>query len=116
MPPGTSLMEDAAKAGEGEIVQDDESDEEEPPKPLEELGGVIVYDSQALLFGCPKVESYYAETRDDPNRRLDPYLLFSQEYVKTTGRSCGFNERPRDRDFNTDHERAIFRNMPKFSP
>lgn len=40
--------------------------------PLEELGGTIVYDSQANLTGCPRIESYFEQTKDNSDRKMDP--------------------------------------------
>ena len=54
---------------------------EKPLLPAEELGGIIVYDSAAKLVGCQKLENYFEESKDDPNRNMDPYLLFSRQEV-----------------------------------
>lgn len=53
-----------------------EDESEEEPRPLEEIGGTIVYDSQAVLFGCAKIERYFEETHDEPMRKMNPYVLF----------------------------------------
>ena len=58
------------------------SSSDDEPKPLEELGGIIVYDSMAFLVGCKKIEDYYDDEVTNSRRRMEPNLLFDQSEVE----------------------------------
>jgi hypothetical protein len=74
-----------------EVEADVASEESEvDAKPLEELGGIIVYDSQAKLVGCEKIEAYFSD--ESISRVMDPYILFSRPEVKEISAKCGFTE------------------------
>lgn len=76
----------------------------------EEMGGVIVYDSYAKLSGCTKIVEYWA-TQD--RRKVDTRVLFSQQEAKTLQKTLFF-EKPRERDFQCDYDRHLWRNLPRF--
>lgn len=82
--------------------------------PRTELGGEVCYDSMAELTGCSKIVKYFEDTKDLPERRTDPYILFGQDEIKESLRETGVAEKAKERDFNNDQERMTFRNLPRF--
>lgn len=58
--------------------------------------------------------NYFHETRDNSERRMNPYVLFEQEEVKRIAKECGFLDKAKDTDFTTDYARNLNRNLPKF--
>ena len=106
------LQASASKQHENQI---NESDSDDELKPLEELGGIIVYDSQAKLIGSQKIEQYFNEV-DLNTRAIDPYLLFPRSTVEDLSQLSGFNDPPQARDFHTQQERNLHRNIPKPFP
>lgn len=81
-------------------------------EPLEELGGTIIYDSQAKLVGCKKIEQYFEETQKNPERQMDAYALFSKFQVEHFTKMGGFDERAKERDFTNEKDRLVHRHMP----
>ncbi len=43
-----------------------------------ELGGILVYDSQAIIRGQTKITQYYQNNNPKP---IDPYILFTKDEV-----------------------------------
>ena len=76
----------------------------------EEMGGILVYDSHAHLKGCKKIEEYW-DARVSEKLHVD--VLFSKQEQKEVARDF-FAERARERDFASDHDKATFKNLPRF--
>ena len=74
------------------------------------MGGVIVYDSYAKLTGCTKIVEYFAAQE---RRKVDTRVLFSQQEAKTLQKTLFF-EKARERDFQCDYDRHLWRNLPRF--
>lgn len=73
-----------------------------------------MYDSQAKLTGCTKIVDYFNATANNPERRFDPYILFEKDEVKENVAKNGFAEKARERDFNSEYEKKIHLNLPRF--
>jgi len=74
------------------------------------MGGVIVYDSYAKLTGCEKIVNYFS-SKTLP--KLNPYILFSKEETKEAVRGV-FGDKARERDFSSEFDKYLFRNLPRF--
>ena len=109
-PHGIGTDEESEEASQN---SEDNEIEIEATKPLEELGGIIIYDSQARLVGCQKIEDYYREV-DFSKRLVDPYKLFPREEVDRLSQLGGFEEPAQARDFNNAQERMLYRHLPRF--
>jgi hypothetical protein len=72
---------------------------------------VVVYDSFARIIGNQHLTQYYEK---NPPKRTDFTLLFSAEEQAYTDKL--FWKEPRERDFNTDFDKFLFKNLPKFAP
>ena len=71
---------------------------------------MIVYDSYAKLAGCTKIVEYWAS--QEP-RKVDTRILFSQQEVKVLQKTL-FYEKARERDFQCEQDRNVWRNLPRF--
>mmetsp|Transcript_15522 Transcript_15522/g.23825 ORF Transcript_15522/g.23825 Transcript_15522/m.23825 type:complete len:87 (+) Transcript_15522:771-1031(+) len=77
------------------------------------MNGIIVYDSYARLKGCKKIADYFDAKVP---QKVDPYKLFSKEECKKVSKdSCPiFSEKARERDFPSDNDRYLYKNLPRF--
>lgn len=80
------------------------------PEGKSELGGMLVYDSYAELFGCDKIEKYFMDKDIDT---VNPYILFTKQETKEVVREL-FMEKARERDFTNDYDKFLFKNLPRF--
>jgi hypothetical protein len=74
------------------------------------MGGVIVYDSYANLTGCEKIVNHF---KHHSLPKVNPNILFSKEETKEAVKSL-FGEKARERDFSSEYDKNIFRNLPRF--
>ena len=75
------------------------------------MGGLVIYDSYAELTGNDKIVKYFEENKPE---LIDPYILFSKEEVKDTLQI--FGEKARERDFQNENDKFIFKNLTKLHP
>ena len=83
----------------------------EEEKGREEMNGVIIYDSYAKLVGCEKIVEYF---QNKTFEKINPNILFTKEETKQSVKDV-FGDRARERDFASDQDRNLFRNLPRFS-
>jgi hypothetical protein len=83
----------------------------EEVKGREEMNGVIIYDSYAKLVGCEKIVEYF---QNKTFEKINPNILFTKEETKQSVKDV-FGDRARERDFASDQDRNLFRNLPRFS-
>eukprot|EP00347_Sterkiella_histriomuscorum_P003123 403365502 len=76
-----------------------------------EHGGVVVYDSHARIKGNTHLTNYY---ENNPPQRVDFNILFSREEILKADRL--FHKEPRERDFQNDFDKFIYKHLPKFQP
>ena len=62
------------------------------------MGGVLVYDSYAMLEGCEKIKEYW-DGKVPPKVQMD--ILFNKQELKDLSRDF-FSEKARERDFSND--------------
>ena len=95
---------------EEQQAEKESANQTDAEKGREEMGGVIVYDSYAKLTGCTKIVDYFASQE---RRKVDTRVLFSQQEAKTLQKTLFF-EKARERDFQCDYDRHLWRNLPRF--
>ena len=76
-----------------------------------ELGGVVVYDSYARMIGNTHLMKYY---ESNPPSKIDFTKLFNKTELSRADKL--FYKEPRERDFQTDFDKFLFKHLPKFSP
>jgi len=76
------------------------------------MGGVVVYDSHAELTGNEKIIKYFEE---NPPVKMDPYIIFGKEELQEI-KAEFFAERARERDFASDQDKHLFKNLTRFQP
>ena len=91
---------------------EDEDGASEEKEGREEMNGIIVYDSYAKLTGCEKIVNYFQDKRYE---KVNQNILFSKDEIKQSTRDI-FGDRARERDFASEQDRNLFRNLPRFSP
>ena len=74
------------------------------------MGGILVYDSYARLVGCSKIEEYYAKTIPV---KVHTDTVFSKQEIKEIQKDL-FQEKVRERDFQTENDKIYFKNLPRF--
>lgn len=74
------------------------------------MGGVLVYDAYSRIIGCQKIEQYYAA---NPPQKVHLDTVFSKAEMKEVARDF-FSEKARERDFATDNDKLIYKNLPRF--
>ena len=77
----------------------------------QELGGIVVYDSYARIVGNSHLMAYYDRC---PPSRVDFHRLFSRQEIGKADRL--FYKEPRERDFQNDFDKFLFKHLPKFAP
>ena len=74
------------------------------------MGGVVVYDSYARIIGNHHLTSYYEKNSPE---KVDFNKLFSTAEVAKADKL--FYKEPRERDFQNDFDKFMFKHLPKFT-
>lgn len=74
------------------------------PVKIIELGGILIYDSQAYINGQATMTQYYKENSPKP---LNPYILFEKDEVDRVTQEF-FQAEARERDFATDLDKQFY--------
>ena len=92
--------------------EEQEEEDVKEQKGREEMNGIIVYDSYAKLTGCEKIVQYF---ENKETLKLNQNILFPKDEAKEVVKEF-FQEKAKERDFQVDYDRYIYRNLPKFLP
>lgn len=77
----------------------------------QELGGVVVYDSFARIIGNSHLINYYEA---NPPKKGEINRLFDRPEIARADKL--FYKEPRERDFQNDFDKFLFKHLPKFAP
>ena len=80
------------------------------PKKRMELGGILVYDSYAVINGSQKLQQYYEQ---NGLQKVDPYVIFTKEQVQAATEQF-FGKEARERDFANELDKLYYQRFPKY--